>query len=178
MKTEATNIPGHFILKQDVHEDLRGRFMKIVHAPTFRKLNLAVDFVEQYYSESSKGVLRGMHLQMPPFDHEKLVTCLLGEIVDVVVDLRRRSPTYGHHSKIAMSAKSGTQAYIPRGLAHGFYVTSESALVHYNVTSVHAPEHDAGILWSSAGIAWPDQKPNLSDRDRKLPRFEDFESPF
>jgi dTDP-4-dehydrorhamnose 3,5-epimerase len=173
-----TSIQGVKTVTPIVREDSRGIFVKTFHAEFFAQHGLAADFREQYYSFSKKGVLRGMHFQLPPHDHDKLVTCIEGEILDAVLDLRKGSPTYGQSALFALSGKTAGQLYIPKGLAHGFYVTSESATVLYNVTTVYAPQHDTGLRWDSAGIAWPDKNPLVSDRDAALPPFSAFESSF
>ncbi len=123
-------------------------------------------------------MLRGLHFQGPPAAHVKLVSCLHGEVVDVVLDLRRGSPTYGRHATIRLSAQAGNMVYVPVGLAHGFCTRSDPATLHYVVSSVHAPEHDRGIRWDSAGIAWPVEQPLVSPRDLALPGLPGFDSPF
>jgi len=139
---------------------------------------MEVDFREQYYSISKKNVLRGMHFQLPPHDHYKLVTCVEGRILDVVVDLRRSSPTFGQHLCVELSGVRADSIYIPSGLAHGFLVLSRRALVLYNVSSLYAPLHDTGIRWDSAGIQWPVVAPQVSERDAVLPPLAAFETPF
>lgn len=177
-----TGLPGCVEMQPIVRGDARGRFVKTVHADAFAEHGLRSDFVEQYYSVSDHGVVRGLHFQVPPFDHAKLVYCTDGDVFDVVVDLRKGSPTYGEHRTFTLSAKAATQLYIPAGLAHGFCVTSASATLVYNVTSVYAPDHDGGILWDSAGIDWPldalGGMPELSERDQGFPALADFDSPF
>ena len=123
-------------------------------------------------------VLRGLHFQRPPHDHEKIVYCTDGGVLDVVVDLRAGSPVYGKHVMIELTADKANMIYIPRGLAHGFYVTTKSATMHYKVSTQYAQSHDTGILWNSAGIDWPDDNPVLSSRDQSFSTFSDFESPF
>ncbi len=171
-------LPGCRELLPPLHTDHRGRFVKGFHADFFAANGMAERFLEQYYSVSQKGVLRGLHFQLPPHDQDKLVICLDGAIVDVVVDLRVGSPTHGHHALFDVSAERCNQIYIPSGLAHGFYVTSESATVMYSATTMYAPEHDTGIHWDSVGIAWPDRQPSVSEKDSGLLPFAEFESPF
>ena len=175
---KGSTVSGCHELMTDVRHDPRGRFVKTFHADFFEARGMATVFREQYYSVSQRGVLRGLHFQVPPFDHHKLVFCTSGRIVDAVVDIRRGSPTFGRHAVFELSAELANQIYVPRGCAHGFYVTSEEATVVYNVTTVYAPDHDAGILWSSAGIVWPDRNPVLSERDAEFPPLSDFDSPF
>lgn len=173
-----TGIPGCFEVRPKIFKDERGLFVKTFHHELFVANGLETRFAEEYYSFSRQGVLRGMHFQLPPHDHIKLVYCVSGEVVDVVVDLRVGSPTYGKYETIVLSAQNANMLYIPAGLAHGFYVTSESATMMYKVTTVYSPEHDAGILWNSLDIPWPAAHPIVSDRDSGFAPFSDFKSPF
>ncbi|MCG5238956.1 dTDP-4-dehydrorhamnose 3,5-epimerase family protein [Azospirillum doebereinerae] len=175
---EEQEIPGLFRLRPKVFSDHRGCFVKNVHANMFAEHGLKHDFAEQFYSVSHKGVLRGLHFQRPGHDHEKLVFCTRGKILDVVFDMRRGSPTYGRSASFVLDGGFCDQIYIPRGLAHGFYVVSDTATVHYNVTTVHSPQHDAGIHWSSVADAFPDANPVVSERDASHPRWDDFVTPF
>lgn len=178
MEVRPTPLAGCLELRPRVFGDERGRFVKTFHAGQFRDLGLETGFREQYYSVSGRGVLRGMHFQTPPDDHAKLVTCLDGEVMDAVVDLRRGSPTYGQAYALTLSGAEATLLYVPAGLAHGFFTLSDSATLLYNVTSVHSPAHDAGVRWDSVGVAWPGAQPILSARDAAFPRLEEFDSPF
>ena len=171
-------LPGAWEVIPVVRGDERGRFVKTFHFDAFNQRGLATGFREQYYSVSRRGVLRGMHFQTPPHDHAKLVTCLRGRVLDAALDLRRGSPTCGMHHLLELDAKKGNMAYLPPGLAHGFLALSETALVLYNVTSVYAPESDAGLRWDSVGIDWPLAEPVLSPRDKDLPHLDNFQSPF
>lgn len=164
MKTKPTAIEGVWLLENFVSQDKRGTFVKTFHVDAFRAQGLATDFQENYYSVSHKNVIRGMHFQLPPHEHAKLVYVTQGSILDVIVDLRRASATYGQH--VALSLPEHSHAiYIPKGCAHGFLTLSETATVVYNVTSVYAPQADAGIRWDSFGFEWPVQLPIISDRD-------------
>jgi dTDP-4-dehydrorhamnose 3,5-epimerase len=173
-----TLIKGCFELVPSVSKDLRGRFVKLFNREEFARLGLAVDFKEQFYSVSRKGVLRGLHFQLPPHDQAKLVSCLDGKVFDVAVDLRTGSETMGSHVSLELSAERANSIYLPSGVAHGFYTLSESATLLYSTTSSYSPEHDAGIRWDSADIDWPAQNPILSSRDEAFPRLVDFRSPF
>ena len=174
----STAIPGCYEIQPRVLDDARGRFVKVFQRNAFAEYGLEVDFAEEYYSVSRKGVIRGMHFQNPPMDHVKIVYCVQGEVFDVVVDLRRESPSYGKAVTLNLSADKGNYVYIPKGLAHGFCAISESATLVYKVATEYSPAHDSGILWSSIGIAWPSQSPVLSDRDRRFIPISDFKSPF
>ena len=175
---EDTGLAGCCVVRAKVREDARGSFTKVYHEEAFRELGLATDFREEYYSVSKKDVLRGMHFQLPPADHEKLVWCMSGKVLDVVLDLRRASSTYGAHQSFMLSGSSGEMIYIPRGMAHGFLTLSDEAVMMYKVTSVYAPACDAGIRWDTAGIDWGVSSPLLSERDQGFVSLADFSSPF
>jgi len=177
-ETQDTGLAGCLLLQPRVLDDARGRFVKTFHADAFRALGLETGFVEQYYSHSHRGVVRGMHFQLPPADHAKVVYCVQGEVFDVVLDLRVGSPTYGKTASFHLSAEQGNYVYIPSGMAHGFCATSESATLVYKVTSVYTPACDTGVRWDSIGVEWPAQAPLVSDRDAGLVSFADFVSPF
>jgi dTDP-4-dehydrorhamnose 3,5-epimerase len=164
MTSSLTDLHGVLLLDNFVSRDKRGLFVKTFHALRFRASGIASEFRESYYSISQRGVLRGMHFQLPPYEHDKLVYVTQGEILDVIVDLRRASPTFGQHLAITLSAHSQA-IYIPRGCAHGFLTISDSATVVYNVTSEYEPSADAGIRWDSFGLEWPVNLPIVSDRD-------------
>jgi dTDP-4-dehydrorhamnose 3,5-epimerase len=139
---------------------------------------LECEFVEAFCTESADNVLRGMHFQLPPADGAKLVVCLTGSVMDVALDLRRGSPAYGKAAVMELSAAKCSAAYLPAGVAHGFYVRQAPALLSYSVTTEYAPALDTGIAWNSFGFEWPCSDPRLSPRDMGLPSFEDFDSPF
>jgi dTDP-4-dehydrorhamnose 3,5-epimerase len=171
-------IPGCFEIAPRVLDDARGRFVKVFHRDAFAELGLSTDFAEEYYSRSHKGVVRGMHFQTPPHEHVKLVYCVQGEVFDVVLDLRRGSPTYGKAASFRLSAECGNYLYIPKGLAHGFCALTEDATMVYKVGTVYAPQHDSGVLWNSIGIDWPVDEPLVSARDAAFAPLSQFESPF
>lgn len=177
-QVNPTAIPGCYEIQPRIFDDARGRFVKVFQRNAFSEHGLEVDFAEEYYSVSRQGVIRGMHFQNPPMDHVKIVYCVQGEVFDVVVDLRLGSPSYGKAVTLNLSADKGNYVYIPKGLAHGFCATSESATLVYKVATEYSPEHDSGILWSSIGISWPSKNPVLSDRDRGFTPLSDFKSPF
>jgi|ERR1700687_1555640 len=174
----STRIPGCYELISTIREDARGKFVKTYHKEFFASHGLAMDFREEYYTVSNKGVLRGLHFQMPPMAHAKLVYCTQGFVLDAVLDLRLGSPTYGEHQLFELSVERANQIYIPVGLAHGFYVPDTQATMVYNVTSIYSEVHDVGIRWNSAGIPWPDYAPFVSARDAALPPLSEFRSPF
>ncbi len=171
-------IAGCFELQPKALEDARGRFVKVFHEQAFAAQGLETRFVEEYYSVSHKNVIRGLHFQLPPFDHVKMVYCVQGEVLDAVVDLRVGSLTYGQFALFELSAAKANSVYIPSGLAHGFCVLSEQAIMIYKVSTIYSPAHDAGVLWNSVGIPWPTTEVILSARDRGFPALESFVSPF
>jgi dTDP-4-dehydrorhamnose 3,5-epimerase len=173
-----TEIDGFIELQPSVQSDDRGSFVKTFHRGFFEANNLPANFSEQYYSTSKRGVVRGFHFQLPPHDHAKLVYCTAGEIMDVALDLRTDSPTYGRTSSMTLSASRANLALLVSGLGHGFCVLSQTATVVYNVTTTYAPAYDAGIRWDSADVSWPDPHPLVSPRDAGLPRLSEFHSPF
>ena len=173
-----TAISGCFQLIPNILHDERGSFVKVFHESIFQDYGLETKFTEQYYSRSRQGVLRGLHFQTPPKDHAKLVYCVQGSALDAAVDLRIGSPTYGKHITLEINARKGNILYLPRGVAHGFYVLSKQAMMVYNVTNTYSPQHDMGIRWNSIGIDWPDNNPIVSARDLQFPSLSEFESPF
>jgi dTDP-4-dehydrorhamnose 3,5-epimerase len=175
---KETGLPGCLELQPRVFEDARGRFVKVFNRELFAAHGLETSFAEEYYSSSLPGVLRGLHFQTPPHHHAKLVYCVAGRVMDVAVDLRVGSPTYGRHALVELSMERGNAIYLPSGFAHGFYVPEGEATLVYNVTTGYAPESDAGIRWDSAGIEWPDAAPVVSERDAGFPSLAEFVSPF
>lgn len=178
MNVLESTVPGCFEIQPDVLKDERGTFVKTFHRDIFDKFGLTTNFAEEYYSCSKRGVLRGFHFQLPPHDHVKIVYCVSGTIMDAIIDLRKGSPTYGKHAVFELSGERSNALYLEKGIAHAFYVKSDFAIVMYKVTTVYAPKHDAGILWNSAGVPWPDNMPVLSKRDKSFPSLSQFKSPF
>lgn len=178
MELINTPISGCYKIKFDVLKDNRGEFVKTFHQPDFESLSLRTDWKEEYYSLSHKNVLRGMHFQTPPADHVKYVCCVTGEVLDVVVDLRKGSPTYGQCYSTVLSPQRGEGLYLPPGIAHGFLSLTDESVMHYKVTSVYSPENDAGVLWSSLSFKWPTNTPIVSERDQNFPIITDFDTPF
>lgn len=178
MKLIDTLLPGCFEVQPVVHRDHRGSFVKVFQESVFQKLGLAKSYNEEFYSSSRKNVLRGMHFQTPPFAQDKVVFCVQGEVLDVGVDLRADSPTYGRHVAVHLSAEKGNGLYLPKGLAHGFVALSDDAVLLYKVSEEYAPAQDTGILWNSCGISWPVENPVISERDSKFVSLSAFQSPF
>jgi dTDP-4-dehydrorhamnose 3,5-epimerase len=180
MKLMETNLPGCYIIQPKVFLDERGSFVKTFHQEIFAQHKLETKYVEEIYSISHQNVLRGLHFQIPPHQHTKLVYCLFGRVIDAVVDLRVGSPTYGESETFELSQENARVVYIPAGFAHGFYATTEKAIMVYNLSRVYAPDYDAGIRWDSVGISWPLGRANpiISERDRAFLPFSEFKSPF
>jgi dTDP-4-dehydrorhamnose 3,5-epimerase len=178
MHVLPTTIPGCYELRPQILTDERGQFVKTFSADEFAQAGLDLHFAEEYYTVSRAGVLRGLHFQTPPMEYTKLVYCIAGSVIDAVVDLRIGSPTYCRAATLELSSELGNVLYVPKGLAHGFYVPKGEATLVYNVSAVYSREHDCGILWNSAGICWPTADPITSARDRNFPRLAEFRSPF
>ena len=178
IQVKETGLDGCLVVEFDLLKDIRGSFTKIFHEPMFESCGLPTHFEEEYISTSHKGVLRGLHFQVPPKAHGKLVYCSYGEVLDVAVDLRKSSSTYGKHVMVPLGADKGCATYLPEGFAHGFYTLSDTAVIVCCQTGVFDAAADCGIMWDSAGIGWPDMHPVLSDKDQNHVRLENFDSPF
>ena len=177
MLAEETGFDGLKVLRNFVSHDSRGIFVKTLNKGQFEQAGLHFEVQESYYSVSGKDVLRGMHFQLPPHAHQKLVYVTEGQILDVVVDLRATSATYQQIFSLTLEAH--TQAlFIPQGFAHGFLTLSPTATVIYSVATGYEPSADAGIRWDSLGFTWPVSQPVISERDRAFPTLADFASPF
>ena len=171
-------LPGYLQLRPKIHGDPRGMFVKPYEQDRFVELGLPTQWPERYYSRSHRGVIRGMHLQLPPTDHDKLVYCVRGSALDVVVDMRVGSPAYGAYEILELDDQQWVTVFVPRGLAHGFAALTDDTVMAYAVTSQHDPVNDVGIRWNSLPIPWPFDHPLISSRDATLPEFADFRSPF
>lgn len=178
-----TDIDGIVILEPRVFADARGYFFESYSRRVFDELiGRRVDFVQDNESCSSHGVMRGLHFQRPPYAQAKLVRCVSGAVLDVAVDIRRGSPTYGRHVSCLLSADNHRMFFIPRGFAHGFAVLSDTAVFHYKCDNYYHPEADGGIsiVDTSLGIDWTIDisEAILSDKDKRQPRLADFNTPF
>ncbi len=182
MELIKTDIEGVVILKPRVFEDARGYFYESYNKREFDELVGKIDFVQDNQSKSSRGVMRGLHFQRPPYTQAKLVRCVEGRVLDVAVDIRKGSPTYGKHVAVELSAENKLQFFIPRGFAHGFAVLSEEAVFQYKCDNYYAPEADGGISIedTSLGINWGIKPEDaiLSEKDKHHPMLKDFDSPF
>jgi dTDP-4-dehydrorhamnose 3,5-epimerase len=173
-----SRLPGCYVVQFPVMRDHRGHFVKTIQRSAFEEQGLEADFRECFYSTSNKNVLRGMHFQLPPSDHAKLVYCTAGSIYDVALDLRIGSPMYGKYEVYELSYLASNAVYLPRGIAHGFFVREGPATMVYHVTSEHDRSRDVGIRWNSFGAAWPVDDPVVSARDNDFVSFAEFDSPF
>jgi len=182
MKFVNTPIEGLVIIEPTVFEDDRGYFLESYNKKKFEKAIGKISFVQDNESKSSRGVLRGLHFQKPPFAQAKLVRCIKGKVLDVAVDIREGSDTYGEHVTVELTGENKKQVFIPRGFAHGFLVLSESAIFAYKVDNSYAPTHDVGIRWDDSllNIQWgvSESEVLVSEKDAKLPFFSEFETPF
>jgi dTDP-4-dehydrorhamnose 3,5-epimerase len=165
------------IVEPQVFSDYRGIFMETYKEKDFREAGIDVEFIQDNYSKSEHGVLRGLHYQKGEYAQGKLVRCAQGVIMDVIVDLRKDSETFGKTKKVILSEYNKKMLWIPRGFGHGFYTLSETAEVQYKVDNEYAPEQEAGIAWNDPelDINWPTEDPKLSDKDKKWPKLEKAE---
>lgn len=182
MKVIKTSLDGVVIIEPHVFLDSRGYFFESFSLREFEEKVQKINFVQDNESMSSYGVMRGLHFQKPPFTQSKLVRCVKGAVLDVAVDIRRGSPTYGEHVAVELTEKNHRQLFIPRGFAHGFAVLSDVAIFQYKCDNFYAPQADGGISIKddSLEIDWiiPIQNAVLSEKDTKHPLLKDFTSPF
>lgn len=182
MQITTTHLPDLKILEPRVFEDSRGYFFESYNEATFKHNGIGFEFVQDNQSSSSYGVIRGLHYQLPPHAQTKLVRVLYGTILDVVLDIRQGSPTFGQHYSIELSAENKKQLLVPRGFAHGFSVLSEKAVVLYKCDGFYNKESDAGILYNdpALNIDWkiPADKAIVSEKDQVLPLFKDCRNTF
>ena len=182
MEVVTTDIEGVYIIKPRVFGDARGYFFESYSKREFEEKVGKVDFVQDNESMSKKGVMRGLHFQRPPYAQSKLVRCVKGSVLDVAVDIRKGSPTYGKHVAVELTEDNHLQFFIPKGFAHGFVVLSDVAVFQYKCDNFYHPETDGGIsiLDDSLGIDWKISTQNaiLSEKDTKHPLLKDFDSPF
>jgi dTDP-4-dehydrorhamnose 3,5-epimerase len=171
MEVTQTPISGLKIIQPKVWGDARGHFFESYSEAAFKAAGLPTDFVQDNQSLSAKGILRGLHFQKPPYAQGKLVRVIKGAVLDVVVDLRSSSPTYGQHFAIELNEDNKTMFWIPPGFAHGFLTLADDTIFVYKVTGLYNKESEGGLLWNdpALGINWGVESPLLSDKDRILP---------
>jgi dTDP-4-dehydrorhamnose 3,5-epimerase len=170
MKIIEIELPGVKIIEPDIYPDGRGYFMEIYQLNRYRELGIDVSFVQDNLSFSTRGTLRGLHFQHP-HSQAKLVQVIQGEVLDVIVDVRRGSPTFGHWSGVGLSEENHRQLFVPGGFAHGYCVLSDKAVFTYKCSDFYAPECEKGVLWSDPeiGVDWPKKTPMLSEKDAQYP---------
>lgn len=177
---EHTPLPGLLVIRPAVFGDARGWFYESFSAQRYAGHGVPASFVQDNFSQSFRGAVRGLHFQAPPHAQAKLVSVVHGQVLDVVVDVRPASPTYGQHYSILLDGDTKTQLYIPEGFAHGFATLSEQALFHYKCSGYYHKASEGGIRWNdpTLNIAWGVDSPIVSEKDEQLPLWVDFKSPF
>lgn len=183
MNVIKTNLEGVIIIEPDVFTDERGSFMELFQEERYREvLGLTADehFIQDNFSVSKKGTLRGLHYQAPPFAQGKLVSVLRGRVLDVAVDIRFGSPTFGEHVAVELSGDNHHQLWAPQGFAHGFVVREDDTFFLYKCTNVYSREHERGIVWNDPALAidWGNDDPIVSEKDQKHPLFGNREKEF
>lgn len=180
MKIIETRFIGVYIIENFHAKDNRGSFTKTYNQDFFDDNQLYTRFKESYFSVSNKDVIRGMHFQLPPYEHEKLVYVAKGEIVDVILDLRKTSNTYGKYFQVILSSNNNRSVYMEKGFAHGFKSNMNDTIAVYNVSTVYNKDSDCGIRYNSFGYNWNIDKPIVSDRDWGFISFDEFrkQNPF
>lgn len=180
MKIAPLSVSGLLLISPRRFDDDRGWFMETWNKATFAASGAVLpDFVQDNHSFSAlRHTLRGLHYQKPPYAQDKLVRCSRGRILDVAVDARQGSPTYGQFETVELSAGNGSQLYVPKGFLHGFLTLTEDCEVQYKCTDGYAPDCDGAVRWDSVGIDWGVDTPILSAKDANAPSFSEFDSPF
>ncbi|GIR59288.1 MAG: dTDP-4-dehydrorhamnose 3,5-epimerase [Crocinitomicaceae bacterium] len=181
MEVKKTKINGVFLIKPQIFKDKRGYFFESFNSKEFRKaIGLDVQFIQDNQSLSSKNVLRGLHFQHPPFAQAKLVSVIKGEVLDVVVDIRKGSDTYGEYIAEHLSEENHQQLYIPEGMAHGFLTLKDDTIFTYKCSNHYNKDSEDGIIWndSNLNINWNIKKPLVSEKDQLVQNFSSFVSPF
>lgn len=180
MKIIKTPIEGLLVIKPRIFEDDRGYFFESWNNDSFKNIGLDIDFVQDNQSLSQKGVLRGLHFQNPPFAQGKLVRVIKGAVVDVAVDIRKKSPTYGQHFAVELSEENKTVFWIPTGFAHGFVSLKDDTIFTYKCTGVYNKESEGALIWNDEDldIDWRVENPLVSDKDMLAGNFNDFTTQF
>lgn len=177
MVLEKEILPGVWLMKLNAISDIRGTFVKTFAAGLYSEMGLGTEIREEYYSVSRKNVIRGMHFQLPPHDHAKLVYCPVGEVEDVLLDIRK-GPTYGQFATVALSSIKPALLWIPPGIAHGFKSKADDTFMVYKTSTEYNPSSDRGIRWDSFGYDWGNENHIISDRDRIHPTLSEFATSF
>ena len=180
MEVIETKIKGLLIINPKVFGDARGYFFESYNQPVFKSHGIDIEFIQDNQSLSNAGVLRGLHFQAPPYDQGKLVRVIKGSVLDVAVDIRKDSPTYGQHYAIELNEENKTMFYIPAGFAHGFLTLKDQTIFSYKCTNIYHKDSEGCVLWNDKdlNIKWDIENPLLSDKDIQGTPFKDFISPF
>ncbi|MAZ55102.1 MAG: dTDP-4-dehydrorhamnose 3,5-epimerase [Flavobacteriales bacterium] len=180
MELKKTKIEGLIIIKPQIHSDERGYFYESYNKVFLKKKGLDFNFIQDNQSLSHKGVLRGLHFQAPPFEQGKLVRVIQGSVLDIAVDIRSSSPTYGKYESVVLSGENKTQFWIPPGFAHGFITLENNTIFCYKCTAIYSKKSEGSILWNDPhlNINWKINEPIVSNKDKKAKLFENFKSPF
>lgn len=180
MEITKTNIEGLLILQPKIWKDDRGYFFESFRKDIFTKLNIHIDFVQDNQSLSQKGTIRGLHFQTSPNEQGKLVRVVQGSVLDVALDIRKNSPTYGQYYAIELSAENQTQFFIPPGFAHGFSTLEDNTIFCYKCTNYYSKADEGGVRFNDPALSidWKVEGLFVSDKDKELPLFADFVSPF
>lgn len=180
MEIVKTPIEGLLVIKPDVFADNRGYFFETYNEEKFRQLGLRTDFVQDNESCSSKGVVRGLHFQAPPFAQAKLIRVVRGSVLDFALDIRQGSPTYGRYFSVKLDDKEKNMFFIPEGFAHGFLTLEDDTVFSYKCTALYNKQSERGLLWNDKrlNIDWTIAEPILSDKDKLWGKFDEFTSPF
>ncbi len=181
MEFIETKLEGAYLVKPKVFRDERGFFLEFYSEKIFKENRINANFVQDNHSLSmQKGVLRGLHFQLPPDEQAKLLRVVRGKIFDVIVDLRKNSPTFRKWQGFELSAENFEMIYVPRGFAHGFVTLEENVEIIYKVDNFYSAESDSGIIWNDPDLAidWPIKNPTLSEKDSKLQLLKNFQNPF
>jgi dTDP-4-dehydrorhamnose 3,5-epimerase len=178
MNFTKLSIDGLVVVEPQVFTDDRGFFMETYSKKIFADNGITVDFVQDNHSQSTKGVLRGLHFQKPPFAQDKLIRCTRGEVLDIAVDIRKNSPTFGQYETVILSEENKKMFFIPTGFAHGFLVLSDIADFQYKCSNFYNKESEGGILWndSDINIDWPKLDLILSEKDKLWPKLEEIKN--
>lgn len=178
MEIVATELPGLLLIRPRVFQDERGLFIKTFHLPTFQAAGIDFEPKEEFFSVSARNVIRGMHFQLPPHAQARLVYCSQGRVLDVVLDLRRKSPAFGRIYSRELSATNHEMFFIPEGFAHGFLALEDQTIVNYVASRPYSQPHDGGIAANTIGFSWPVENPILSARDKQFGALAEFQSPY
>lgn len=180
MEIIKTDIPDLFVVEPKVFRDERGYFFESHNQKKLKDAGLELTFVQDNESKSQKGVLRGLHFQKPPYAQGKLVRVIKGKVIDVAVDIRKGSPTYGQHHAVEISEENKRMFWIPPGFAHGFVTLTDETIFFYKCTNYYNKESEGSILWNDPdlNIDWGIENPVLSEKDKNSPRFSQLDSPF